>query len=31
MKTAIEKEDYINDDDALLIKNFLKKIKSELE
>ena len=22
MKTAIEKEDYINDDDALLIKNF---------
>ena len=31
MTTAIEKEDYINDDDALLIKNFLKKIKSELE
>ena len=31
IKTAIEKEDYINDEDAVLIKNFLKKVKSELE
>ena len=31
MKKAIEKEDYINDADAVLIKKFLKKVKSELE
>ena len=31
INTAIEKEDYINDEDAVLIKNFLKKVKSELE
>ena len=31
IKTAIEKEDYINDEDAVLIRNFLKKVKSELE
>tara|TARA_B100000886_G_C20175270_1_gene387826 strand:- start:317 stop:571 length:255 start_codon:yes stop_codon:yes gene_type:complete len=31
MKTAIEKENYITDEDALLIKKFLKKVKSELE
>ncbi len=31
IKTAIEKEDYINDEDTVLIRNFLKKVKSELE
>ena len=31
MKKAIKKEDYIKDDDAVLIKKFLKKVKSELE
>ena len=31
MKKAIEKEEYINDEDAVLIKKFLKKVKSELE
>ena len=31
MVTAIEKEDYINDEDAILIKKFLRKVKSELE
>ena len=31
MVTAIEKENYINDEDAILIKKFLKKVKSELE
>ena len=30
IKTAIEKEDYINDDDAELIKKFILKIKSEI-
>tara|TARA_B100001029_G_C14763711_1_gene287374 strand:- start:234 stop:491 length:258 start_codon:yes stop_codon:yes gene_type:complete len=29
MRKAIEKEDYINDDDAELIKKFFLKIKSE--
>ncbi len=31
IQNAIEKEDYINDQDAILIKNFIKKIKSELK
>ena len=31
MLTAIEKENYIDDEDAILIKKFLKKVKSELE
>ncbi len=31
MQQAIEKEDYIKDEDAILIKNFLKKVKSELK
>tara|TARA_B100001175_G_C18911663_1_gene358095 strand:+ start:244 stop:498 length:255 start_codon:yes stop_codon:yes gene_type:complete len=31
MKTAIKKENYINDEDAILINNFLKKVKSELK
>ena len=31
MVTAIEKENYIDDEDAILIKKFLKKVKSELE
>ena len=31
MQNAIDKEDYINDNDAVLINNFLKKIRSELK
>ena len=31
MKAAIKKENYINDEDAILINNFLKKVKSELK
>ena len=31
MKDAIEKEDYINDEDAELIKKFLLKIQSEIK
>lgn len=31
IQNAIEKEDYINDQDAILIKNFIKKINSELK
>ena len=30
MRNAIEKEDYINDEDALLIKKFIEKIKQEI-
>ena len=31
MQNAIDKEDYLNDNDAVLINNFLKKIRSELK
>ena len=31
MQNAIDKEDYLNDDDAVLINKFLRKIRSELE
>tara|TARA_B100000242_G_scaffold280695_1_gene240298 strand:+ start:107 stop:370 length:264 start_codon:yes stop_codon:yes gene_type:complete len=31
LETAIKKDSYFNDEDALLIKKFLNKIKSELE
>ena len=31
MQNAINKDDYLNDDDAVLINNFLRKIRSELE
>ena len=31
MRNAIEKEDYINDEDALLIKKFIEKIKQEIK
>ncbi len=31
MQNAIDKEDYLNDNDAILINNFLKKIRSELK
>ena len=31
MQNAIDKDDYLNDDDAVLINNFLRKIRSELE
>ena len=31
MQDAIEKEDYINDNDAELIKKFIDKIQSELK
>ena len=31
MKDAIEKEDYINDEDAELIKKFLLKIQTEIK
>ena len=31
MQNAIDKDDYLNDDDAVLINKFLRKIRSELE
>ena len=31
MRNAIEKKDYINDEDALLIKKFIEKIKQEIK
>ena len=31
MQNAIDKEDYLNENDAVLINNFLKKIRSELK
>ena len=31
MQNAIDKEDYLNENDAILINNFLKKIRSELK
>ena len=31
MQNAIEKDDYINDDDAELIKKFIDKIKEEIK
>ena len=31
MQAAIEKEDYISDNDAELIKKFIDKIQSELK
>tara|TARA_B100001057_G_C22696481_1_gene889932 strand:- start:400 stop:654 length:255 start_codon:yes stop_codon:yes gene_type:complete len=31
MQNAIDKEDYLNDNDAVLINNFLEKIRSELK
>ena len=31
MQNAINKDDYLNDDDAVLINKFLRKIRSELE
>ena len=31
LDSAVKKDNYLNDEDALLIKKFLNKIKSELE
>ena len=31
MQNPIDKEDYLNENDAVLINNFLKKIRSELK
>ena len=31
MQNAIDKENYLNENDAVLINNFLKKIRSELK